>query len=96
MSMKRSKQASRSARGRESEDTFWAKSAREPDKAWNWQEHVAGQPDESFVPYALTSKFAKGALVRHPKFGKGVVTQVEGSRIEVLFEDAARKLGHAG
>ncbi len=49
-----------------------------------------------FSPYATTTKFAKGALVSHSKFGKGLVVSVEGSRIEVLFEDGVKKLGHAG
>ena len=37
----------------------------------------------------------KGQLLVHPKFGKGVVLGVEGQRIEVLFEDGPKKLGHA-
>jgi hypothetical protein len=32
----------------------------------------------------------------HPKFGKGLVMGVVGARIEVLFKDGRKKLGHAG
>ena len=43
----------------------------------------------------MTARFTKGQLLAHPKFGKGVVVAVEGQRIEVLFEDGPKKLGHA-
>ena len=48
------------------------------------------------MPYAFTSRFEKGALLAHPKFGKGVVIDVEPQRVEVLFEDGPKKLGHGG
>ncbi|HEY2509248.1 MAG TPA: hypothetical protein VGI39_00195 [Polyangiaceae bacterium] len=47
------------------------------------------------MPYSLATRFAKGQLVTHPKFGKGIVVHVEGARIEVLFEEGPKKLGHA-
>jgi hypothetical protein len=47
------------------------------------------------VPYALASRFEKGVLVLHAKFGKGVVLAVEGTRIDVLFAEGRKKLGHA-
>ena len=92
MSMKRSKQRS-SGSGRQSgnEDDAWAKPP-EPEPAWA---EVEAKPDESFVPFALSSRYAKGDLIRHPKFGKGLVLTVEASRIEVLFQDGKKKLGHA-
>jgi hypothetical protein len=92
MSMKRSKQRS-SGSGRQSdkEDDAWAKPA-EPEPAWA---EVESKPDESFVPFVLSSRYAKGDLIRHTKFGKGLVLAVEGTRIEVLFQDGKKKLGHA-
>jgi hypothetical protein len=94
MSIKRTKPRS-FGRGREAEEgAFGGPKLVEPEKTW--AEHVEGKGDEAFVPYAMTSKYAKGALLLHSKFGKGAVVAVEGSRIEVLFEDGARKLGHAG
>ena len=43
----------------------------------------------------MSSKYAKGDLIQHPKFGKGLVLVVEATRIEVLFQDGKKKLGHA-
>ncbi len=94
MSIKRTKQRSFN-HGREAEQgSFGAPKLVPPEKTW--AEHVEGKGDDAFVPYAMTSKYAKGALLLHSKFGKGAIVAVEGPRIEVLFEDGARKLGHAG
>lgn len=95
MSIKRSKRSS-GASGRRDEGSsfgFSKPAAPEPEKTWD--EHMAGKPDEAFVPYAMKSRFAKGALLLHPKFGKGVVTAIEGAHLEVLFADGKKKLGHA-
>lgn len=91
--MKRSKQVSR-GKGRESDDlpSFMRPP---PERTWDWTADVASQPDTAFAPYALGTHFSKGAFLLHPKFGKGVVTQVEGGRIEVLFEEGPKRLGHA-
>jgi hypothetical protein len=92
MSMKRTKQRS-SGSGRQSgkDDDAWAKPP-EPEPPWS---DVEAKPDESFVPFVLANRYAKGDLIRHPKFGKGLVLGVEGTRIEVLFHDGKKKLGHA-
>ena len=74
------------------ESSYFAK-PKEAEKTW--AEHLAGKGDEAFLQYAMTSRYAKGQLVSHAKFGKGVVVGVEGTRIEVLFEDGPKKLGHA-
>ena len=92
MSMKRSKQRS-SGSGRQSDDDQkdpWSK-PQEPEPTWN---EVESKPDEVFKPFAMSSRFLKGDFIRHPKFGKGVVLGVEGPRIEVLFQDGKKKLGH--
>jgi len=94
MSMKRSKQRNSGSDRRSNEDDspVWAKPA-QPDPTWA---EVDAKPDAAFVAFALTSRYAKGDLISHPKFGKGLVTGVEGARIEVLFQDGKKKLGHAG
>jgi hypothetical protein len=93
MSMKRTKAKSgAAARGGEEESSYFAK-PKEPEKTW--AEHLEGKGDDAFVQYAMTARFSKGHLIVHPKFGKGVVVGVEGQRIEVLFEDGPKKLGHA-
>jgi hypothetical protein len=39
--------------------------------------------------------FEEGELVRHSKFGDGIVTRLlEGKKVEVLFKDDARTLAH--
>ena len=89
MSMKRSKQRT-SGPSRHSDDDAWAKPP-EPEPTWA---EVEGKPDESFIPFVLSSRYAKGDLIRHPKFGKGMVITAEPTRIEVLFQDGKKKLGH--
>jgi hypothetical protein len=69
--------------------------AKPVEKEKTWDEWVAGQPDEAFAPYSLKAHFARGALIQHPKFGKGAVAAVEGQLIIVLFADGRKKLGHA-
>ncbi len=76
----------------EDESSYFAK-PKEAEKTW--AEHLEGKGDDAFYPYAMTSRFAKGQLLAHSKFGKGVVVAVEGTRIEVLFEVGPKKLGHA-
>lgn len=93
MSMKRSKPRSsgRDLEQDDANDTF-AK-PKEPEKTWaEWMESAA---DAAFAPYALSSRYAKGQYLLHPKFGKGVVLLAEATRVEVLFEESAKKLGHA-
>ena len=94
MSIKRTKQTSR-GRGRDADSDSGFPSARPPEPVVSWKEQVDGKPDDAFTPYALSATFQKGALLVHPKFGRGVVTGVEGQRIEVLFEEGSKKLGHA-
>jgi hypothetical protein len=94
MSMKRSKQRN-SGSGRQSgsddDASPWAKPAG-PEPTWA---DVEAKPEGSFVPFLLSSRYAKGDFISHPKFGKGLVLGVEGPRIEVLFQDGKKKLGHA-
>jgi hypothetical protein len=91
MSMKRTKQrSSGSSRQSDDDSAAWSK-PNEPEPKW---EEVDAKPDASFVPFALSSRYAKGDLIRHSKFGKGLVVGVEGTRIEVLFQEGKKKLGH--
>jgi len=93
MSMKRSKEVRRgNSRDTDDNDGFFSPKAAA--KKWDWEKDVASQPDEAFAQYAPKSRFAKEAFVMHPKFGKGVVVDVEPSRVEVLFQDGPKKLAH--
>ena len=94
MSMKRAR-AKSGGSGRssgEEESSFFSK-PKEPEKTW--AEHTEGKEDGTYVMYSMASRYTKGQLVLHTKFGKGVVIGVEPQRIEVLFEDGPKKLGHA-
>ena len=99
MSIKRSHQRTYNPSRRDSDEPS---ASRGPGKApaagpeKTWEEAVAGQPDGVFIPYSLQAAFSTGALILHPTFGKGVVIGAEPSRIEVLFSDGKKKLGHKG
>jgi hypothetical protein len=96
MSIKRSKQRNHLPSRNDRASFFsFGKPPPEPEPEKSWTEHVTGAAEESFVPYSLKSHFAKGALIAHAKFGKGVIISVDGSHIEVLFEEGKKKLGHA-
>lgn len=91
MSMKRSKEVTR-GRQRDVEGGFWEKKG--PERVYTYEGDIATQPDESFTPYAPGVRYAKDALITHPKFGKGIVTDLDGQKIDVLFQDGPRKLTH--
>lgn len=92
MSMKRAKKSGAGAgRDNSTESDFWAK-ATEPTKTW--EEQTEGKPDEDFTPYKLSQRFVLGQLVQHSKFGKGVIVDADALRVEILFQDGKKKLGH--
>jgi hypothetical protein len=63
------------------------RAARAPD---SWREMLAAAKTK--IKYAPDATFAEGDAVEHPKFGVGVVTAVEKSRVTILFESGERKL----
>src|SRR5688572_21761099 len=93
MSMKRSRRANAPAKVSQAEGPL-AFAVTETQSSW--AELVADKPDSAFKPYSMTATYSRNDLVQHSKFGKGIVTLVEGSRVEVLFEEGAKKLGHVG
>jgi hypothetical protein len=95
MSIKRSKQRSQGSGRSQADDDSPGGWGKPPEPEKTWAEHLEGKGDDAFLPYAMSTRFTKGQLLAHPKFGKGVVVGVEGARIEVLFEEGAKKLGHA-
>lgn len=94
MSIKRSKARNFGSKEQDAPTSGFGSKKIEPAKVW--ADEVNGKDDAAFVPYAVTTRFANGSLLVHSKFGKGLVVHVEGARIEVLFEDGPKKLGHAG
>lgn len=58
-----------------------------------WEHAIAGQPTTAFKPYRVSQTFGTGELVRHPKFGDGVVQRVlDPSKVEILFKDGPRTM----
>jgi hypothetical protein len=58
-----------------------------------WEKAIAGRAVGEFKAYNVGASFAEGDLVRHKKFGDGVVTRViDASKVEVLFRDEAKTL----
>ncbi len=58
-----------------------------------WEKYVNGRSPNDFAVYKPAGMFSEGDLLRHTKFGDGVVTRVVDVRkIEVLFRDEPRML----
>jgi hypothetical protein len=58
-----------------------------------WEHAIAGQPSTAFKPYRITVTFAPGDLVRHSKFGDGVVQKIlDAGKVEILFKDGPRTM----
>ncbi len=93
MSMKRAKEVKRRG-GRETEEGGGFFSPKTAAKVWDWEKDVASQPDDAFAKYAPKERFANHAFLVHPKFGKGIVIDVDPARVEVLFQDGPKKLAH--
>jgi hypothetical protein len=65
------------------------------DRERTWEKSVNGRAVSEFRPYRVSEIFEEGDLVRHSKFGDGIVTRLlEGKKVEILFKDDARTLAH--
>jgi len=63
------------------------------DRERTWEKAIAGKGVHDFRAYRVSETFQEGELVRHSKFGDGVVTRIiEGKKVEILFKDEARTL----
>jgi hypothetical protein len=92
MSIHRPKRASSRRSDAPTSVTGRGSSSSGPPKPPKWKEAVADKPDAVFAPYSPTHTFARDALVSHSKFGKGIVVDVDGNKVHVLFEEGVRKL----
>ncbi len=62
----------------------------------SWEKAVSGKSPRDFKPYRVSGTFQSGELVRHPKFGDGIVTRIaDAHKVEILFKDEARTLAQA-
>lgn len=58
-----------------------------------WEHAIAGKPSSAFTAYRVSLSFGQGDLVKHPKFGDGVVAKViDQSKVEILFKDGLRTM----
>jgi hypothetical protein len=58
-----------------------------------WEKAIAGRALSDFTPYRVSNTFAEGQLIRHTKFGEGVVVRVVDPRkVEIMFRDENRTL----
>jgi hypothetical protein len=67
------------------------------DRERSWEKAIAGKTVAEFKNYRVDQYFAEGDLIRHKKFGDGVVTKIlDPKKIEILFKDEPRTLaqGH--
>ena len=44
--------------------------------------------------YNMKTKFANNQIIKHPKFGVGVIRSSQSNKVEVIFEDMVRMLVH--
>jgi hypothetical protein len=62
----------------------------------SWERAVTGKLIGDFVKYTVKESFKVGDLVKHTKFGDGVVLRViDAHKVEVLFRDEPRTLAQA-
>jgi len=72
-----------------------AAAQRERDQTSQWEHAIAGQPMSAFKAYRVTLTLGQGELVRHPKFGDGVVARViDRGKVEILFKDGPKTMAH--
>jgi len=63
------------------------------DRERSWEKAVSGKGVNEFKPYRVDQLFSEGDLVRHKKFGDGIVTRVlDPKKVEILFRDEPRTL----
>ncbi len=57
-----------------------------------WESALAGRGEDAARAYAPSGRFNEGELIKHAKFGVGVVFRSEGSKIEAIFSGTSRIL----
>ena len=60
-----------------------------------WEDRVIGCDPEAVRPYSAREAFAIDDVLSHPKFGLGVVTELQpDGKIDVAFKEGLRRLVH--
>jgi hypothetical protein len=64
-------------------------------KKMTWEEFFAKNGEKNAKPYEFRETYRENAIVFHPKFGKGFISEVVSeSKVEITFADARRILVH--
>jgi len=64
-------------------------------KKHSWEEFFTKHSEKNAKPYEFRERYNENAIVTHPKFGKGFVTEVlSDSKVEITFKDSRRVLVH--
>jgi hypothetical protein len=85
--------SSRPPKSAASRESHAARAEREQKSAW--ERSIAGQPASAFKVYRVFETFNPGDLVRHSKFGDGVIARViDRGKVEVLFQEGPKTLAH--
>jgi hypothetical protein len=64
-------------------------------KKMTWEEFFAKNGEKNAKPYEFRETYRENAIVFHPKFGKGYISEVVSeSKVEITFADARRILVH--
>ncbi|HEY4184548.1 MAG TPA: hypothetical protein VGP07_05730 [Polyangia bacterium] len=64
-------------------------------KKMTWDEFFAKHSEKHGKPYEFREAYSENAIVTHPKFGRGFVSEVmSDSKVEITFKDARRVLVH--
>ena len=64
-------------------------------KKLTWEEFFAKHGEKNAKPYEFRDTYRENAILFHPKFGKGYVSEVVSeSKVEITFRDARRILVH--
>jgi hypothetical protein len=64
-------------------------------KKVTWEEFFAKNGEKNAKPYEFRETYRENAIVFHPKFGKGFISEVVSeSKVEITFADARRILVH--
>ena len=65
----------------------------ERDQVHHWEKSIAGKGVSDFRAYRISERWTEGELVRHSKFGDGVITRIlDAAKVEVLFKDGPKTL----
>lgn len=73
-----------------------AAALKEREMVGRWEKSIAGRPPADFRAYRATDAYREGELVRHSKFGDGVIERViDRAKVEVLFQDGRKVLAQA-